>query len=257
MTSRNIIEKYGNIADQSKIFKPPQGCASDSFYLGNRQQAQVKQQNVEISDEASVKGSTSSFAGITESTRVRKPPGGDTNDIFGMEDRQRLQAHVQKFLENDVLNNTRTWKRSIDISTDQEEKCEKNSSDFSYLLNQLNVSMPIQTPSYQLDKENLNILPDKADQIDRKITNQFPENNLKAVDEEVEEESKCSTKRYLRRNPITGEVIEVEVTFRSKLADCSNFVPTQDRAQMTKGFETHRTSVRVRQPPGGASSNIF
>ncbi|CAL1267280.1 unnamed protein product [Larinioides sclopetarius] len=212
---------------------------------------------MEIGDGAAVKGGTSSFAGITESTRVRKPPGGDTNDIFGMEDRQRLQAHVQKIRENDVLNNTQTWKRNIDISMDREEKCSKDSSDFNYLLNQLNVSTPIRAPAYQLDKENLNILPDKADPIDGKLNNQLPENKLKVVDDEVEEESKCSKKRYLRRNPITGEVMEVEVTVRSKLADCSNFVPTQDRSQMATGFEAHRTSVRVRQPPGGASSNIF
>lgn len=29
------------------------------------------------------------FAGVTDSTRVRKPPGGESSDIFGLEPRQK------------------------------------------------------------------------------------------------------------------------------------------------------------------------
>ncbi|KAF8796358.1 hypothetical protein HNY73_000741 [Argiope bruennichi] len=257
MTSRYNMDKFGNIADQSRIYKPSQAC--DDFE--KRQQAHMRQQNLNSLEEnrnAEINVGASEkalFTGITENTRVRKPPGGDTNDIFGMENRQKLQAHTQKCRETDIWNNTQIPKKNIDNSTDQDENCENDSSDFSYFLNQLNLSKPVKSSSYQLNKENLNIFLDKSDSVNGKFTNQLSENKLKAVNEE--EELKCSRKKFLRRNPITGEVMEVEVTVRSKLADCSNFTPTQNRAQITKGSEAHRTTVRVRQPPGGTSSNIF
>lgn len=43
------------------------------------------------------------FSGLTDSSRVRKPPGGDTHDIFGVETRQKWKAN-QVYPNNETEN---------------------------------------------------------------------------------------------------------------------------------------------------------
>ncbi|GIY41953.1 uncharacterized protein CEXT_803431 [Caerostris extrusa] len=248
-----------NKIDKSE--KTPGGDTNDIFDLEYHQRfqaANVQKSNedkypnaysvpqIYLDNKALESSSAAPFLGITDQTRVRKPPGGDTNDIFDLEYHQKLQAaNVQK------SNEDKHFKELVSKST------ENFHSYVSYPLNQLSATEFNQPSSHHLDKENINVLSDKMDSFNSKLIDQLIEENLNVQEEDKEEElKKSSTKKYLCRNPITGEVYETEVSMRSKLADCSNVVPTQDR-NVPNSYDANRTSIPVRQPPGGASSNIF
>lgn len=48
---------------------------------------------------------SSGFIELCKRTRIRKPPGGDTNDIFYLENRQRIQKeklNVYEDMKNEI-----------------------------------------------------------------------------------------------------------------------------------------------------------
>lgn len=94
----------------------------------------------------------------------------------------------------------------------------------------------------QVDKENMNLLSEAY--IDEKKQDSLDE----------DDHSNQPAKKYLIHNPITGEVSEMKVSNIYKMADCSNVTSSSD---LVKKPEVNKPSVRVRQPPGGASSHIF
>ncbi|GIY22032.1 uncharacterized protein CDAR_546241 [Caerostris darwini] len=275
VSERSSAAPYLGITDKTRVRKPPVGDTNDIFDLEYHQRMQTA--NVQKSNEDKYPNaysvpqiyldnkdfespSAAPFLGITDLTRVRKPPGGDTNDIFDLEYHQRMQAaNVQKSKEDKYPNAYSVNQVYLDISKDSTKKTTENFHSYaSYPLSQLSATEFSQPSSRHLDKENISVLSDKMDSFNSKLIDQLIEENLNVQEEEDKEEElkKSSTKKYLCRNPITGEVCEMEVSIRSKLADCSNVVPTQDR-NVPNSYDANRTSIRVRQPPGGASSNIF
>ncbi|KAG8187390.1 hypothetical protein JTE90_016935 [Oedothorax gibbosus] len=171
------------------------------------------------------------YAGLTNKTRVRKQPGGDTHDIFGMEGRQQSQAEEKRLLSQ------------------LESKLDENQAGFPNITNQLQ-SVQINVENFeglflQGDKENINLL--REDGVEK-------ENILKQKSHDDEEDSKLPTKMYLSRNPITGEVSERKVSKGFKLVDSSNVAPSPCPIHKP---EQNKTSVKIRQPPGGVSSFFF
>ncbi|GFY79151.1 uncharacterized protein TNIN_53601 [Trichonephila inaurata madagascariensis] len=260
MSSHNAYNHSFDTGNQSRVRKPPGGDTNDIFDLEIRQNLQAEQKylnkasNKQDKDPNEQRGrgfAPVPFAGITEQTRIRKPPGGDTNDIFGLEVRQKSQANVIKSNQDNISDVSTTAGRNI-MSANTNDP-----SHFDCSLNQLNANNLNKAPSYQLNKENINITLDKMDIYGEKFIDEINVDNLKIKEVEEEEESKNNMKKYLRHNPITGEVSEMDVSTRPKLVDRSNLIPNIERTPIPKKFDASRTSIRVRQPPGGASSNIF
>ncbi|GFT68527.1 uncharacterized protein NPIL_150191 [Nephila pilipes] len=259
MSSNNTFNPFSDTFNQSRIRKPPGGDTNDIFDLESRQNLQAQQKALNYDSKKQEKKCIENrekrnsennepilFAGITEQTRIRKPPGGHTNDIFGLEFRQKSQANIKQ-------NNISDVSKIVEMNIDP-ENTNGPSSRFDSPMNQLNVDNLNKIPSYELNKENINVTLDKMEIFGKKFDYEINEDKLKNEDEE---ESKNSMKKYLRHNPITGEVSEMEVSARSKLVDCSNMMSNIERTPIPKKFDANRTSIRVRQPPGGASSNIF
>ncbi|GIY45575.1 uncharacterized protein CEXT_223251 [Caerostris extrusa] len=159
--------------------------------------------------------------------RLRKLPGGDTNDIFDLEYHQRLQASkVQKSNEDKSPNADSIPHIYLYPSKDMAKISIKNFHKYAkYPLNQFESDTEFSESSFHhLDEENINVLSDKMDSF--KVIDQLIEDNLNVQEEDKEEElKKSSTKKYLCRNPVTGKVYETEVSMRSKLADCSDSRP--------------------------------
>ncbi|GFR21683.1 uncharacterized protein TNCT_468371 [Trichonephila clavata] len=259
MSSHNAYNQYFDSRNQFRVRKPPGGDTNDIFDLESRQNLQAEQkhlnkasnnQDKDCNEQKEERNESVPFAGITEQTRIRKPPGGDTNDIFGLESRQKSQANIVKSNQENVSDASNMTGMNITSETTNDP------SHFDCSPNQLNANNLNKTPSYQLNKENINIALDKMDIYGEKFIDEIDVENLK-IKEVEEEESKNTMKKYLRHNPITGEIFEMDTSTRPKLVDCSNLVPNIERTPIPKKFNANKTSIRIRQPPGGASSNIF
>ncbi|GFQ90753.1 hypothetical protein TNCT_376391, partial [Trichonephila clavata] len=74
-------------------------------------------------------------------------------------------------------------------------------SHFDCSPNQLNANNLNKTPSYQLNKENINIALDKMDIYGEKFIDEIDVENLKIKEVEEEENLKNTMKKYLRHNP--------------------------------------------------------
>lgn len=104
----------------------------------------------------------------------------------------------------------------------------------------------------QLKRGQLNADQFEQLQVDKENINLSEEDKEKNEDEE--DYSKLPPKKYLIHNPITGEVSEMKISQCCKMADCSKETSSPG---LVKKPEVSKTSVRVRQPPGGVSSHIF
>ncbi|GFW79307.1 uncharacterized protein TNCV_2477141 [Trichonephila clavipes] len=252
MSSHNAYNHFFDSGNQSRVRKPPGGDTNDIFDLEIRQNLQAEQkylnnasnkQDKDRNEQKERRFDPLPFAGITEQTRIRKPPGGDTNDIFGLEVRQKSQANIIQSNQDNVSDVPTTAGMNI-MSANTNDP-----SHFDCSPNQLNVNNLNKTSSYQLNKENINITLDKMDIYGDKFIDEINVDNLK-IKEIEEEESKNNMKKYLLHNPITGEVSEMDVSTRPKLVDRSNLIPNIERTPIPKKFDASRTSIRVRQPPG-------
>ncbi|XP_035213817.1 uncharacterized protein LOC118187661 [Stegodyphus dumicola] len=190
------------------------------------------------------------------SFRVRKPPGGDTNDIFNLEVRHKVQA-------NEIEAKQRVFKElqaySNEIPNPSSKLCEikPEISSADKLRNHMDKPNERSSNFFPLDKENIkqfeeeNILSvDKLGDILKEELSVSPETDI-----QTEDDPELATKKYLIHNPITGEVAEMKVPPRATWAKASNIPKCQDNSLGLSSIS--RPSIRVRQPPGGVCSNIF
>ena len=143
--------------------------------------------------------------GARVSSKVLKPPGGGSSDIFGIGNANNasIKAGSEKVI--DTSTHSRVFGTSDPVSPPVKISTLHQSSIF----------------------ENGNQAPPKQ-----------------------------TRKVYVRRNPITGEEIEISLESENDKNVCDNEeVKVEESASAPS--KPVQTSIRVRNPPGGKSSGIF
>ncbi|XP_054708772.1 uncharacterized protein LOC129218509 [Uloborus diversus] len=165
------------------------------------------------------------YDGSRASSKVLKPPGGGSSDIFGLG-----AAHY---------------------ATNGEKPKQQSNSTQDRLFGNSNADLS--TPSKANHKTKSNIFENGSESVQRSVK-----------------------KKYVRRNPITGEEIVIEIDGeRSQMPESdtgenkteennveeNNLKVTDEKMTEEKASELStrhvQTSIRIRNPPGGKSSGIF
>ncbi|KFM82431.1 hypothetical protein X975_09200, partial [Stegodyphus mimosarum] len=154
-------------------------------------------------------GVTVGLDGTRVSSKVLKPPGGGSSDIFGLGNSQ------------------------LPVSNGGEKKKEPETTQ--------------------------NRLFGTSDSLSSIAKTNRMQSNVFANETVVAPRS--AKKRYVRRNPITGEEIEINA---ENVQEQTNGEEKNDKDETAEEKEVEvpdakpvQTSIRVRQPPGGKSSGIF
>ncbi|XP_015906201.1 uncharacterized protein [Parasteatoda tepidariorum] len=174
----------------------------------------------------------------TNFVRIRKPPGGDTSDIFNLgtliSTRNQNKENLTDSEKTVVIEKMKASERN---------SCRINSPKVSEL-DQENIIV-VTHPDDDLAEHNLHDVESNENKPDESVNEEFAEISL--------EDEETKSQNFVHHNPITGEVRKLKGV-RPKLQDCSN---KMKRSVSTIGLGLARPSIRVRQPPGGVSSNIF
>lgn len=201
------------------------------------------------------------------SSRVIKAPGGGSNNIFG---NSQDGSNVPK---NGNLNGNGSISETESVDGSSVLSCPStpvhngsnnlNGSSTQFGYESDTSSTPSSTTSSRRGslQDTKNRLFGQAEGVEsprRRVVDRM-KSNIFAEPEQASVARTPSVKKYehvIRRNPITGEILDEQPANGS--TNGSNGLATNGTVNGTNGTASMpNTPVRVRQPPGGKTSNIF